>query len=250
MPIEQPPVLTLTDADGLPVIGCQVTVQAADPDTGEFLGNRAGFEFFELTLPQELQQIRSPTGASKSTVSNTNGTVTFPLLMLMDAVEGTCFQMYYYFLPISSYEIPMVSGLGVMDEDDYLPVVASSDAIFCAENKRSYSASAEPSMGVSPGIAVAQPPMVTIEQQLQPFYSPLDNTSTWKYYVPLGLFLGTFLMQLQPVTLSGELVPASHRQALGQLVLSQNLCLIRGSLEVTKTPLSKYGSFLSRLSRR
>ena len=206
--------------------GYKVTVEALDANTRERLGELAAFEYIEADLPEELQRVRSPTGAARSTISDLSGVATFPMLMLMDAVDGTCFVMSFSFSPASTYERATIEALDATFQE---PINVTSGVTFCAVNGRTYSAAGNPSSEVAPGVVVATPPHVTLEQPLEPIQYSVGGPV--RYYLPFGIPLGTHLMQLQPTTIGSEVLPLWKRPLVGGTAVGGNVCLIRGSTE-------------------
>ena len=184
-------------------------------------------QYIDPSLPAELQQMRSPTGAARSTISDENGLVSFPLLTLMDSVNGTCFKMRFAFSPASEFEVITIAQLGVEYQE---PVVAESRVVFCAVNKRTYSVTEEPSLVVAPDVVVANAPRITIEQPLEPYQLVADGPV--RYYIPFGNLMGVHLMQLQPTMLGNYHLPLWARTLVGDFMLRGNLCLIRGTQEL------------------
>lgn len=151
----EPMTVRMLDSEDNPLPGYRPNVRAVD-ENGNSLEHLVQFDTEQGGI--------SGTGARQGTPA-TNLGLSYVSLLLLDAVNGTCFQLEAFFKAFDQDELETLSTEGL---DEYADVRTSviSPARFCAINSRTMSVVSEPSTAVQLGGTLEEKPVISAASPL------------------------------------------------------------------------------------
>ena len=153
-------------------------------------------------------------------------------LILSDAVDGTCFKIRFIFEAVSPADEYLMTD---RDAHDVIgpSVTATSETIFCAENKRTFAIAKHPGTGdiidqsVAQDTLLSQPPRVRSTTPLPSVnLGNVGGEDSIGFYVPRGADIGIRSVQLVPTMTGTEEVKACQRDRYSTEMLDGASCTI------------------------
>jgi hypothetical protein len=228
----EPMLVRMLDENDQPLPGYSPTFRAVDAN-GNSLEDRV---MFDVTAGGG-----SGSGSKHGTPALESGVSTLYMLLL-DAHNGTCFQIEAYFKAFDAWEAGALAAEGLGSYDD-TRVSIISQRRFCAVNGRSLSIVQSPSSAVQLGSRLPQVPEIRITTPLIPVYlsdpdpaipaamgvpfTANERAADILWYVPKGLAMLQSIRML-PYSMAGVTFPEARRERVATRTLDGHMCLMYG----------------------